>query len=113
MTIQAPPHLEVARFPGERHLVHLAVAGRATDAFVHMDTVVEVNVIGQSVNAGPFERPAGLPALTHRSKDRGVFPNLRVARHADLRRRNAGEGGAFDRGVAITAINSEPVCMML
>ena len=113
MAIETPTHLKVARFPSERHLVHLAVAGRATDAFVQMDAVVEVNVIRQIVNADPFEGPAGLPALTHRLKDRRVFPNLRMARHANLRRRNAGEGGAFDRGVAVTAINSEAADMML
>src|SRR5947207_15648325 len=81
MAIETPTHLKVARFPSERHLVHLAVAGRAADAFVHMDAMVEVNVIRQIVNADPFDRPAGLPALTYRLKERSVLPNLLVACH--------------------------------
>src|SRR5205085_8443643 len=77
MALETPTHLKVARFPGERHLVHLAVTGRATDAFVQMDAVVEVNVVRQIVNADPLERPAGLPTVADWLKDWRVFPNLR------------------------------------
>jgi hypothetical protein len=113
MAIKAPPHVELLRLPGERHFVHLPMASRAADTFRHVDAVIEVGIIRQVMNARPLDRLAGLPRIAHRLEDRRIRPNLRVARHANLRRRNSGEGGLLDAGVAISAIDPKPADMML
>ena len=96
VAIETPPHVELSRFPRERHLVYLTVASRATDALVQMNAVVEIDVIRQIVHARPFERTAGLPTVANWLQNRRVFPNLRVARHAGLRRRKAGKCRILD-----------------
>ena len=45
VAVEAPLHLERLRLIHEGHLVDRAVAGRAADALLHMDLVVEVDEI--------------------------------------------------------------------
>src|SRR5262249_54788364 len=42
----------------------------------------------------------------HRLEKRAVGEDLRVAVHAGLGRRNAGEGGFLDRGMAVAAVDA-------
>ena len=53
MAGEAPFHKEGLGFPNEGHLVHLPVTGRAADTFIHVDGMVEVNVIRQVMDAIP------------------------------------------------------------
>ena len=48
--------VEVAGLAGQRHLADRAVAFRAADALGDMDAVVEIDVIGQRVDALPAHR---------------------------------------------------------
>lgn len=58
MTLQAPFHVKHMRFPGQRHLVQLSVAGGTTNAFSDMDAVVEKDKIGRAIGAVPTQRSA-------------------------------------------------------
>src|SRR5207244_12582596 len=87
--------------------------GREADSFVHVNGVIEVNEVGQPMHATPTDRSAGREARAHRLEHRRIRPDLRVAVHACLRRRNAGEVRGLDRGVAVTAIDAESADVML
>src|ERR1035438_4198748 len=56
VTIYAPVHVQCVFLVRERHLVHAAVAGGASDALVDMNTVIEVYKIRRVVDARPFQR---------------------------------------------------------
>jgi hypothetical protein len=46
MAIQAPPHVKWLRLPGDRHLIDPAVASHAGYAFIYMDAVIKIDVVG-------------------------------------------------------------------
>ena len=113
MTIETPLHLQRVGFIDERHLVDAAMAGRATDPLVHMNTVVEVHEAGKVVDAIPLDRLAGPEARANRFQHFGIRPDLRMAAHAGVGRRDTGEGAHLDPGVAVGAMNAELSCVML
>src|SRR5205085_8156144 len=100
-------------FVHQRHLVDAAVAGGASDAFVDVDTVIEVYKIGKVVDASPFQRFAGAETRTNGFQHFSIGPNLRVTTHADFGGRDAREGGRLNRGVAVAAIDAVVAHMML
>src|SRR5687768_3124193 len=55
MAVQAPLHGQRRGLVDEIHPVDAAVAGRAPDAFVHVNAVVELHEIGESVNPAPAD----------------------------------------------------------
>jgi len=63
MTVETPFHLQRLLLPHERHAINLAVAGRAADALVHVNAVVEVDEVRQIVDARPLNRFAAAEAL--------------------------------------------------
>src|SRR6185295_5534641 len=79
MAVEAPFHLERLLLPHQRHAIHLAMAGRAADALLHMDAVVEVHEVGEIVDAGPLDGGVGAEARAHRFEKRAVRKNLGVA----------------------------------
>jgi hypothetical protein len=88
---ETPAHVKRLRFGRKRHPIDPAMTAFAGDALIHVDAVVEINVIGQIVNTCPFNGPSGLPAVADRLKERCVFPNLRMTRHTYFGRRHAGK----------------------
>jgi len=54
----------------------------------HVNAVVEINVIGKIVNLGPLDRLIRSEAFPYGLQRRTVDPDLRVAVHARLGRRN-------------------------
>jgi len=113
MAFQTPFHLERRGLIDERHFVHAPVARRAPDTFGDMDAVVEIDVIGQVVNARPFNRLIVAPTRPDGFEIGAVAPDLRVAVHTGLRRRYPGVRGSLDRRVAIAAINAVVARMVL
>jgi hypothetical protein len=113
MASQAPLHLQGFRLVHQGHLVYRAVAGVAADALGDVNAVIEVDEVGELVNAGPLQRFAGAVAGADGLKELGVGPDLRVTVHARLGRRNSGEAGGLDRGVTITAVDAESGDVML
>src|SRR4030095_4227566 len=95
------------------HLVDASVAADAADTFVDVHAVIEVNELGQVVNAVPLQRLAGFEAVAHRFERRAVGPDLRMAVHARLSRRNPCESRAFDRSVAVAAVDADGADMVI
>ena len=92
MAVQAPLHLERIFLIHQWHLVDSAVATGASDALVHVNLVIEVDVVRQVVDADPVDGCSGRPALTNRLEELSVRPDLRMAVDAGL--------GGGDTGVA-------------
>lgn len=113
MASQAPLHLQGFRLVHQGHLVDRAVAGVAADALGDVNAVIEINEVGELVDAGPLQRFAGAVAGANGLKELGVGPDLRVAVHARLGRRDSGEAGGLDRGVTVAAVDAESGDMML
>src|SRR5438093_337080 len=76
MAVDAPFHLQRLLLPHERHAIDLSVAGRAADALVQMDAVVEVHEIGQVVHARPRDRLIRSKALAHQLEKRAGGKDL-------------------------------------
>ncbi len=106
MTLQTPFHLQRRGLRHDRHLIDSPVTGRATDAFVHMNRVIEVSEVGQVVNANPFQRLAALETCAHRFEIRAIRPDLFMAVHADRRRRHSGRCRNLNRCMTVTAIDA-------
>ena len=112
VALEAPAHLQ-GRGPGDPdHLGHPAVAVLAGHALLHVDAVVEIDVVRQVVDAGPAQRRAGGQALAHRRQHVRIGPELGVAGHAGVGRRIARRSGGLDRIVAVAAVDSELADMM-
>jgi len=113
VAIEAPAHAQVGVLEHEGHLIDLAVAGDAADAFVHVDVVGKIDEIGEIVDARPVEGDFIAPALAHGLQDGGIGPDAGVAGHAGFGGGETGEGGIGDGGVAIAAIDAEFADVML
>ncbi len=107
MTVETPLHLQGVLLVHQRHGVHRAMARVAADALSHVDTVVEVDEVGKLVNARPLQGLSGAVTGADGLKKLGIRPYLRMAIHAGLCRRNAGEAGSLDRCVTIAAIDPQ------
>ena len=78
----------------------------AANAFVHVNAVIEIDEVGQVVNAGPADRLACAPTLTNRFEVRTVRPDLRVAVHAGLGWRNACISEFLNGSVTVATIDA-------
>jgi len=108
MAIQTPFHSKGLRLPHQRHAVNPTVTGFAADSFVNVDAVIEVNKVCDVVNPRPHDGPVVAKARTHRLERCTVGPDLLVAVHTHLCRRNTGKGGLLNPSVAITAVDAQP-----
>ena len=113
MAVQAPLHQERVGLKHQRHLVDLAVAGGAADAFVDVNAVIEIGEIGQAMHFHPLDGFVGAVAVAHRLEVAGVVVKHGMAVHARLRWRNAGDRGGFHAGVAVAAIDAVVADVML
>lgn len=105
MTLEAPLHLERRRLISQRHQINSPVTGRAPHALVHVNAVIEINEVGQVVNARPFDRFAASPTLAYGFQVRAVRPNLRVAIHTGLGRRDPRKRELLNGRVTVAAID--------
>jgi hypothetical protein len=83
------------------------MAGGATHSFVHVNTVVEKDMVGQTRHPVPLQRHATGIALDHWPKLRRICQQLRMTSQARLGRWHAREGRRFHGSVAIAAIDPE------
>ena len=93
-------------FPGEGHLVDLAVACLAADSFGYMDAVVEIDEVGQVVDPVPGKRGIVAEACPDRFEYGRLVPDLGVTSHAGFSWRNPGKSSFFNRGVAVSAVQA-------
>ena len=112
VAVETPLHLERVLLPGERHSIHSAVARLTSDALINVNAVIEINEIRQIVHPGPPDRIPRTEAGPYRLERRTRVPDLRMAIHASLGRRNVGEPRGLDRGVTIPAVDSEAADMV-
>src|SRR5438128_8903998 len=105
MTVEAPLHVQRYDPRGQRHGVDPAMAGRASDAFGDVDAVIEIDEVGQVVDAIPSQRRAAAVRAYQRPQHRRFGIDLRVAGHAGRKRWDTCESGGLYRGVAVAAID--------
>ena len=72
MAVDTPLHLERLLLVHQRHSIDLSVAGRAADALVDVNTMIEVDEVREVVHARPPDRPSGLETLADRIEKRAV-----------------------------------------
>ena len=82
MTLEAPFHLQGSGLIRQRHQVNAPMTSRAAYPLVYVNAVIEIDEVGQVVNAGPLDGLTCAPALAYWFKIRAIRPNLRVAVHA-------------------------------
>lgn len=90
MTFQAPAHALRLILHHRLHVIDIPVAADATDAAVHVDRVIEIDVVGDFVNPHPVNRLARAPTVIQRRQLGAVFLDLRVAVHTSLGVGNVG-----------------------
>ena len=113
MAIEAPLHLQRVGLEHQRHLIHLPVTRRAADALVHVNAVIEIDVIRQAMHFNPLNRGIRAVALAHRGKITHIVEQHRMAIHAGFRRRDARGRGSFHARVAIPAVDPVITRVML
>src|SRR5262249_20391688 len=113
MALQAPLHIQRRNLIGQRHQVDSPMTRRTPNALVHVNAVIEINEVWKVVHSRPLDRLARAPALADRFEIGTVRPDLQVAIHAGLGRRDAGEGELLHRRVAIATIYSVIANMVL
>src|SRR5579884_4219100 len=91
MAVEAPGHHQRLTPRRERHLVHASVTGLAADPLVDVDAVIEVDEIGHEVDPRPLNRNVRRIAIADWRQHRAVLPDLRVAGHAGMDRRDVRE----------------------
>ena len=111
VTIQTERHAEGFRVPHFVHLINRTVAFHAGNPAVHMDGVVEINVIRRLMNLNPRYRLIILKTLANRLQSWIIGQHGGVAFHAGLRGRNIGVPGFVDIVVAVTTINPHLIGM--
>ena len=113
MALHAIFHPESIHSFHPRHLAHFTMAAHTADSLVHVNRVVEVHIVFQSVNPDPAEGGVVLKTLSHRFKDLRVVPDLRVASHASARVGESGCGSSLNTEVTKTTIKPESLNMVL
>lgn len=107
MAGEAFAHVKGLFAPDEGHFVDLTMTGGAADPFVHVNTVVEIDVVRDAIDSIPLERLSVLKAFVNRLENRRVLPDLRVTRHASVSRGHSRRCGALNGGMTVAAIQSE------
>lgn len=107
MTLNTPLHLQRRVIKHQWHAVHRPVASVAAYALIDMNTVIEINKVRKIIYPVPHQRLSGAITFAHGFEQRRCRPDLPVAIHAGLRRRDAGEAGSLHRSVAVAAIDSK------
>jgi hypothetical protein len=74
---------------------------------MNVNAVIEVNEVRQIVHASPMDRTVFSKARPYWFEHRTIGPNLGVAVHAGLRRRDSGKRTLLDRRVTKPAVDSD------
>jgi len=106
VALDAPLHQQGRRLEYERHLIDLAVTGGATNAFVDMNAVIEIDEIGKTVNLHPLDGLVGAIALPHGLEVIRVVEEHRVTVHAGLCGGDSRDGRGFHARVTVSAVDT-------
>jgi hypothetical protein len=109
MAIKAPLHAERLSLVNHAHFVHRPMTAVAAHAAVHVNGMIEVGVIRETMDLNPRDGLTALPTLTHGSETGAVRQDLAltVAIDAGLGGGEIGVSGNLDKTMAIAAIHSE------
>jgi len=88
VTIKAELHVQALRLPHKGHLVYLAVAAHAANSLTHMNAMIEIDEVGDVMNAVPVEGLAGFEALPDGFEYGAVLKKDGMAVHTGLGRWN-------------------------
>jgi len=113
VAFDAPLHKQRVGLKYQRHLVDLPVARRAAYALIDMNAVIEIDEIGQTMNFDPLDGFIAAIALANGLEVGRSVEENRMAIHAGLCRRNAGDGGSFHSGMTVTAVDAVIADVML
>ena len=113
MALEAPAHVQGLHLAHLDHLIHPAVTRHATHAGRHVRLVVKINVIGKTMNLHPRHRLSAGIAVPNRRQLRTLRLHLRMAVHADFRRRNRGIRSLRHRVMTIGAVHAKIAGMQL
>ena len=113
VAIETPLHLQTRRPAHQRHAVDSPVATFAPDPLGDVNRVIEINKVGNVVDASPLQRLVRIQAGPHRCEQWTVVPDLRMAPHADFGCRHAGERALFHRRVTVAAVNPQSGDVMI
>lgn len=89
------------------------MTGRTAHALVDVNTVIEVDKIGEAVDFNPWDGLIGAETLADGLEVARIVEEYRMAVHAGLCGRNAGDRGGFHARVTIAAIDSVVANVML
>src|SRR5260370_40525737 len=89
------------------------MTGHAADSFIDVHAVVEKDKSWQIVDALPRDGHARAVTFAHLSEHFTAHPDLFMAVHARLGRRDAREGRGFNGGMAISAVDAQLRDMVL
>ena len=112
MAVQAPMHQQRTGLKYQGHLVDLTMAGRAANAFVDVNAVIEIDVVREPMHTNPLDGFIRPVTFAYGLQISGVIEENRMAVHTGLGRGNSGGGGGFDAGMTITAIDPIVAHMM-
>src|SRR5207237_3908408 len=84
-----------------------AVAGDAADSCPHVHVVGEIGEVGKLVDANPAHRPPCGGTVPNRCERCAVPLHELMAVHAGLGGRNVRDSRSLDRGVTVSAIETE------
>ena len=111
VTIQTERHAEGFRVPHFVHLINRPVAFHAGNTAVHVDGVVEINIIGRLMNLNPWHRLIVFKTLTDWLQSRIIGQHGGVTFHAGLGGRDIGIPRFIDVVMAVTTVNTHLVGM--
>src|SRR5207249_10803573 len=103
----APIHEQGLVLISKRHVVHPPVAGDAANSLIYVNVVIEVDELGQIVNALPGDRFAAAKTGPDRLQHGAAEPDFLMAVHARLGWRDARKSGILDRGMTVAAIDAK------
>jgi hypothetical protein len=107
VTGDAKSHIQRFLLMDLDHLVDAAMAAYAAHSRGDMGFMVEEDEIRKPVNVDPGNRLASAVTVAHQLQPRALILHFGVAVHADLRRRDGGEGGFIYGVVAVEAIEAQ------
>ena len=105
MAVEAPLHQQGVGLKNQRHLVNFSVTGRAANAFIDVNAVIEIDEIRQMVHPDPLDGFIASIALTDRLKVGGSTEQNGMAVHASFRWGNPCIRGGFHARVAVSAVD--------
>jgi len=107
VAFNAPAHAQGLHLHHLFHIRDISMAFNAADADTQVSAVIEIDIIGQLVDAHPLDRSAFSPSFAQRDQLLILLADQSMAVHAGLDAGDIGVGRNFDLGVAVAAVHPQ------